>query len=329
MNEIARLRSVLRNTITRYIDLKRALGREYAGERRILAHLDRFLANGNADLTPKTFARWCGTQEHMSSGVRRNRMRVVRNLCLYRRRTDPCCFVPDVVLFPPLHQPVRPHIFSEDEIARLLRAADTLQPASNSPLRREVFRLAIVLLYTAGLRRGELLRLTVGDYDPLESLLHIRASKFHKSRLVPLSPDATKEIDVYLKRRSGLRLSRSKDAPLLCNLARRGDRSYSGGGLAQGLRSLLQTTKIRTASGRLPRVHDFRHAFAVRALLRWYRSGMDVQAKLPFLAAYMGHVSIVSTEYYLPFVEDLATSASERFARHCGALVRADHGGKS
>jgi integrase len=69
------------------------------------------------------------------------------------------------------------------------------------------------------------------------------------------------------------------------------------------------------------RVHDFRHTFALEALLRWYRAGADVQAKLPLLATYMGHVSIASTEYYLKFVEPLGLSASERFARHCGGLI--------
>jgi integrase/recombinase XerD len=71
----------------------------------------------------------------------------------------------------------------------------------------------------------------------------------------------------------------------------------------------------------LPRTHDFRHAFAVSVLLRWYRAGVDVQAKLPFLAHYMGHVSIVSTAYYLQFVEPLAAAASTRFADACGALI--------
>ena len=87
------------------------------------------------------------------------------------------------------------------------------------------------------------------------------------------------------------------------------------------MRALFRRADIRTATGHLPRTHDFRHAFAVNALLRWYRAGLDVQAKLPFLAVYMGHVSVVSTAHYLQFVEPLATAASARFADHCGDLV--------
>jgi integrase/recombinase XerD len=75
------------------------------------------------------------------------------------------------------------------------------------------------------------------------------------------------------------------------------------------------------AKGRLPRVHDFRHAFAVNALLRWYREGAEVEAKLPLLATYMGHASVVSTHYYLHWIEPLRTAASEKFAHHYGELV--------
>ncbi len=110
------------------------------------------------------------------------------------------------------------------------------------------------------------------------------------------------------------------ERPLIAHGART-LRPYTGTGFTDGVHQLLWETGIRTADWRLPRVHDFRHGFAVQALLRWYRQGLDVQAKLPWLATYMGHVSIASTHYYLAFVEPLRAAASARFARHCGALV--------
>ena len=325
MSDSSSFPSVIGTTMIQYMDLKVALGRRYEVERRILTHLDSFLAAINADLTAESFLAWCCTHKHLASGVRRNWMRVVRNLCLYRRRTDPSCFVPDPSHFPPLHQPLKPHIFTEVEIARLLDAVDLLRPGNRSPLRRENFRLALVLLYTTGLRRGELLRLTVGDYDPVEGTLLVRESKFHKSRLLPLSPDGVCEIDAYLLVRRGRRLPVSADSPLLWNRYGGGG-AYTGEGVASTIRNLFKTTGIRTVSGRLPRVHDIRHSFAVQALLRWYRVGDDVQAMLPLLATYMGHVSIVSTEYYLHFVDEVASVASKRFADHCGALVTTPKG---
>jgi integrase len=315
------LGSALGSTISQYLALKQALGRRYAVERKVLRHLDAFLAPLGSDLRPETFARWCHSQEHLSSGVRRKRMQIVRNLCLYRRRGEPACFVPDSSQFPPSHQTLSPYIFTEAEVAKLLHAAGSLVPTTRTPLRPQVFRLAIVLLYTTGMRRGEFLRLSVGDYDPGECTLLVRESKFHKSRLLPLSQDGVQEINSYLEARRAHQGSVAAEAPLLWN-RHKGGSGYSGSGFSNVIRALFRAAEIHTAAGALPRVHDFRHTLAVHALLRWYRSGVDVQTKLPFLAAYMGHVSIASTEYYLHFVDELAAAASDRFARHCGALVK-------
>ena len=187
--------SGLSASIRSYLTLKRALGRQYAAEEWVLGHLDRFLAVRGVDLVAETFASWCLTLQHLASGTRRARMRIVRNLCLYRRRGEPGCFVPDERLFPPVHQAIRPHIFTDSELVHLLAAARTLTRSPNSPLRPENVRLATVVLSTTGLRRGELTRLTVGDYDPPQRTLAIRESKFHKSRLVPLSADTAREIE--------------------------------------------------------------------------------------------------------------------------------------
>ncbi len=313
-------RSVLSVTIGSYLTLKRALGRQYAAEEWVLAHLDRFLAARHADLVAETFAAWCLTLQHLATGTRRGRMRIVRNLCLYRRRSEPGCFLPDARLFPSVHQAIRPHIFTDSQVVRLLAAACTLARSPNSPLRPENMRLAIVLLYTTRLRRGELTRLTVGDYDLPQRTLAIRQSKFHKSRLVPVSADTAREVESLIEMRGRRRLPAGADSPLLWNRSPRTG-GYSGGALSGAMQALFRRAGVRTATGQLPRTHDFRHGFAVTALLRWYRAGLDVQAKLPFLAAYMGHVSIVSTAYYLQFVEPLASAASARFADHCGALI--------
>ena len=195
MSEKRPFASIFGPALARYLALKEALGRRYDTERAVLKLLDAFCAAEGTDLAPETFAQWCWTQEHLTSGVRRARMRIARNFCLYRRRTEPSCFVPDAALFPPLHQSVQPHIFTETEIGGLLRAAEALEPTPRSLLRRETFRLALVLLYTTGLRRGELLRLTVGDYDPEGRKLLVRESKFHKSRLLRLSVDGSQHVE--------------------------------------------------------------------------------------------------------------------------------------
>ena len=305
----------------RYLELQESLGRKYGVERGVLKNLDRYLTTGTdstTDLDQDTFSSWMRAHEALASGVRRNWMRIVYNFCLYRRRTEPACFLPEPALFPPLHVPIRPHIFSEDEILRVLAAADRLGPHSNSLLRREVYRLAVVLLYTTGMRRRELAHLTLGDYSPIERTLLIRASKFHKSRILPLSADGAREMEAYLAARHSQRLPADTGAPLLVHGKRGG---YSPPGVCQGIRGLFRSANVRTVSGALPRVHDLRHTFAVHALMRWYREAADIQVKLPYLSAYMGHVSIISTEYYLPFISPLAEAASEKFEKLCGTLL--------
>jgi len=315
--------SLLAPVFARYVDLKRALGRRFDNETRTLQSLDQFLrdrATMYPDLSAAVFQAWCHAQEKVASGVRRHRMLVVYNFCLYRRRSEPQCFVPDPALFPKLHQRLRPYIFSEQEVARLLRAASELNRVPTSPLRPEVIRLAIVLLFTTGIRRGELLRLTLADYNRQESTLLVQATKFYKSRLLPLNRDIADEMDRYLQARAQRKLSVSPDTALIWN-ARKGGRAYTGTGLQRCLGPLFQQCSVFTAKGRVPRIHDARHSFAVHALLRWYREGVDVEAKLPLLATYLGHGSALSTYHYLHWIEPLRTAASERFARHYGKLV--------
>ena len=313
--------SLLHPLMQQYIALQQALGRRYHTEQYVLAGLGRFLAHHTTpDLTAETFAAWCRTQNHLKPGVRRARLRIVRNFCLYRQRTAPQCFIPDPQEFPAPHQPLHPHLFTETEIVRLLQAAACLKPVPHAPLRAAVLRLAIILLYTTGLRRGELLRLVIGDYDPRAQTLLIRGSKFHKSRYLVLAADGARELEQYLQARRHYHLPVDATIPLIGHGSAQG-RAYTGGGLGTILRQLCHRAAVSTADGRCPRVHDFRHSFAVQVLLRWYRNGDDVQAKLPFLATYMGHISIASTAYYLPFIEALAGVASARFAAQYATLV--------
>jgi len=121
----------------------------------VLAHVDHFVTTQGGDLTSDSFAGSCLTLQHLASGTRRSRMRIVRNFCLYRRRGELASFLRDALLFPPRHQVVRPHLFTNAEVVRLLAAIGALPAAPTSPFSRENLHLAIVLLYTTGLRLGE------------------------------------------------------------------------------------------------------------------------------------------------------------------------------
>jgi integrase/recombinase XerD len=312
----------LRRAVADFLALKTALGRKYVSERRTLEQLIRHAGPNSVSLTPKMLADWCLTLVHLSPAVRGHRLRLVRNFCLYWRRTRPDVAVLDHSLIPRPQAPVRPYIFRAEEVARLVARARRLPRRSLAPLRSEVLALAIVLLYCTGLRRGELLRLVISDYDAADRTLLVRASKFHKSRILPLSTDASEAIERYLRARCQRRLAVASTTPLVWN-GYDGGRAYTPSGLTNALRMLYRAEDVRKPDGRPPRIHDYRHTFAVHALLRWYRAGENVQVKLPYLSIYMGHVSIVSTERYLPFVAGLAGAASALFERSSGKLVTA------
>ena len=132
--------------------------------------------------------------------------------------------------------------------------------------------------------------------------------------------DVAKEVERFLKVRRTTYPSALDTEPLIQSPCGRG-RSYTGQGLYLNLRLLFARAGIRTAAGRLPRVHDFRHSCAVNALIRWYRAGVDVEARLPLLATWLGHVSIMSTYHYLHFVEDLRSAANSRFMDSYGGII--------
>ena len=307
--------------VASYLANRHAFGRRYSSEEWMLGTVRRFLvAKRAADLDRRVFDQWRRTLNQLSPNTRRGREMAVYKLCCYRRRSEPQCFVPDPLSFTrPRPCPLRA-LFEPAQIAELLHRASALPPHSHSPLRPHVVRLAIVLLYTAGLRRGELVRLRMDDVDSRSGVLRIRESKFHKSRWVILSRSAREELHRYLALRRRTHNGTSPMAPLLFN-GKRDSSCYSGGGLGQAIRSLIVTANIRDSSGRHPCIHSMRHSFAVSALLRWYEAGADVQSYLPKLALYMGHVSIVSTAYYLRQMPAVVMRASERFARAYGAVI--------
>jgi integrase/recombinase XerD len=312
--------------IAAFIAHRRVLGRRYYGEEGVLRDLHRFMvAWDGTDLTAEAFEEWCRVQHGLSPNTLYNRQLLVRKLCLFRRRSEPSCFVPDPACFAHRRPYRRAVIVTPAQVGRMLRAASNLSE-TYSPMRSAVMRMALVLLYCAGLRRGEVTRLTLADIDHRTGIVHIRESKFHKSRWVPLSTGARRELRGYLRIRRQHRVG--FDLPLLCNCrpgyGHLGWHGFTGESVAAGIRELFTRADVHDAEGRRPRVHDLRHSFAVEALSRQYRTGRDVQSFLPRLSLYMGHVSIVSTARYLQFVPDIACAASERFRRGFTHVIAAE-----
>lgn len=308
-------RSWLGPSLKRYLDLKRSLGRVFRREGAVLAHWDNFVHCSyprRCGVRAQMFAQWTNELAHLSPTGSRAHQRIVRNSLLFYARDHRNTFIPDPLTFPKPAPVLVPRLISEEEMARVLGAAQQLLPTAENPLRAETLRVGLILLFCCGLRLGELLRLKLSDIDMERAVLSIRLTKFHKSRLVPLSPSAAEELKGYLKTRKQMKLPTAPDAFLMWS-QRRSPEVYGPGSLLSLWHQLCVSARVLTAQGHPPRLHDARHSCAVLVLHRWYAQGADVQAKLPYLAAYLGHVSPASTHYYLKLTPELRQAASERF----------------
>ena len=308
--------------VERYLRHHRALGLRYRGVEHALSQLGRHLVTSGAkDLDATHYESWRRSRSSLHSNSRRKTEQMVRRFCLYRRRSEADFFLPSADGFSRLRPYVRPVIIEPAQIARMLAEADKLSVHNKSPLRPAVGRIATVLLYTAGLRSGELRRLQVQDIEDDGTVLRIRESKFHKSRLVPLSESAQDEVRRYLKRRATFAVGCTDSGPFLCNRSRRTVCPYSAPGFQSMINGLFKAAAVTDREGRVPRIHDIRHTFAVQSLLQSYRKAGDPQALLPKLTLYLGHVSIESTMHYLKLVPEVAHLASQRFEAAFGASV--------
>lgn len=294
-----------------YLRHFRALGLRYDGVAHVLCVLGRHLsANGAQDLVEEAYERWRCSRAHLHGNSRHKAELIVRRFCRYRLRADPRAFVPAAESMSRRRGYVRPVILEPVQVLAMLEAADRLAPTYHSPLLPAVSRVAVALLYTCGLRSGELRRLRVDDVESEGAVLHIRQSKFHKSRLVPLSESTRVEVARYLARRETVAAAAG---PFIFHRHAGAIAPYSEPGFHTLIRRLIIAAHVRDAEGRAPRIHDLRHSFAVQSLIRAYREGGDPQAALPRIALYMGHVSIESTVHYLRLVPAITALASQRF----------------
>jgi len=319
------LHSWLADRIGRFIELRRLSGSDYSSQARLLTYFDRFLVEhypSGPAVTRQIVDHYLRGLPHLRPRVLFNRFCVVRLLCEYIARTDPRCYVPEPMRCITAPQVFHPYIFTGEEIESLLSATSTLTPFGS--LRPHTYRTLFGLLYTSGIRVGEAFALTLKDFQPENDLLYIAEGKFRKARWVPLHPSASRELHRYVKRRL-MNGPRAGDAPLFVNL-RAGRLRHCT--VYHTFRQLLEKCGIEHHKHTGPRIHDLRHTFAVHILLAWYRDGRDVNARLPALATYMGHVDMTSTQVYLRPTAELLEHVGNRFHNHYVHNVK-HHGGRS
>ncbi len=238
---------------------------------------------------------------------------VLRGLYRYAISRGLVSVSPLLTTVPKLPEPFIPYIYSRDELRRLFNS--TTSHRKHRKLEPHTLRAILVLLYGAGLRVSEAVALTLDDVDLAAALITVRASKFNKTRLVPLGPDLNQLMVQYEASRKEAGHSQSGTAPFFVLL--------QGGGVQIKLvqdtfRGLREYADVRRADGARyqPRLHDLRHCFAVHRLVSWYQQGADVQKLLPQLSTYLGHVNIAATQIYLTMTPELLHEAAVRFERY-------------
>jgi len=304
----------LQAAIDSYLSLKRGLGAVFLAETRILRSFGRAVGDIPIDTIDVSACRaFCrGTGPPTRWWERKHY--TLRDFFTFLVSRGHLVVAPLPEAGPKLPRSFEPYVYSRDEIQRLLDATDLLKD-ERSPLQHITFRMLLLVLYAAGLRPSEGLRLRFCDVDFDERLLAIWDTKFFKSRLVPVGTDLTMALASYGKERQRL--------PMLAGTRSVFFATREGKAISLGkLESVFARLRVRAGIERpsedrwQPRLHDLRHAFAVHRLIAWYREGADVQACLPLLATYLGHVNISGTQSYLTMTPELLAEASARFERY-------------
>jgi integrase len=216
------------------------------------------------------------------------------------------------------------HLYTDEEVQRILQAA-LAYPSPKAPWRPIWLFTMLILAYCAGLRGGEVARLKLGDINPREGTIEIRETKFFKHRRLPLAPGVMTALKRYLSLREQAAAPMSPDSPLFWSPQR--NRGYTVGGMRHVLTDVLRRAGVKPSRGAIgPRIHDLRHSMVGHRMRDWYKSGINPQSRLPYLATYLGHKDIRSTLVYLNITPELLQQASERFRKNGAAALRVAEG---
>jgi len=321
-------RSPVASRLQDFWEMRVALGRKGEGDHKILTGLDRFLMGElkpGRPVTAEIADRWFKSMEHLSAGTRLNRMSILRLFCMYLSHFDPRTCVVHQSFLPRRNRPA-PYIYSQQEVCLILDAARKIGP--DGSLRPLLIATVIGLLYSTGIRIGEAMKLILADVDIQGELLTIRETKFMKSRYVPLSTSTAKHLADFLHQREMAKFPTIPSAPVfICPSGR----AYRPGRICSIFLEIIRSIGLRGPKGeRGPRIHDFRHTFAVSRLAHWYQQGENINAKLPLLATYLGHSALTGTEIYLHATAELLEKTSTRFKNHFAIpFLKRNKGGRN
>jgi integrase len=294
-----------------YVALRRDLGYRSPSQERALRSFARYVDQlGHEGPIPlEASLGWATSSVSTDPRNPARRLATVRGFLRHLSAVDGATAVPPPGLIGPVGHRTPPHIYSDREISQLLQAATGLAPIGG--LRPHCYATLFALIACTGLRISEALALACGDVDLAGGLLTVRTGKRGRTRLVPLHPSALAPLRDYAADRTR-RFGRPDDEQAFFRTDRSEKISYN---TANHAFTVLRRELGWTAVGRTraPRVHDLRHRMVVRRIQAWHAEGVDVDAKIPALATYLGHVEVRDVYWYLSAVPELMSIVADRF----------------
>ena len=300
----------LEQALKDYLDIRRSLGYRLQKAEGLLRNFVAFLqAEGAPYITRELALRWATQPAKAEPSTWAGRLGTVRRFAIWHSAIEPRSEIPPTGLLPYRYHRKPPHIYSDAEIKKLLRR--TQQLPSPKGLRARTYKTLFGLLVATGMRVNEALGLDRPDVDLERGILYMRRGKFGKSRYWPVHPTTVVALKKYAQARDRLFPAPLTPAFFLSERDRRITEwiaRYTFAKLSQRLGLRAQAK----GHGRGPRLMDMRHRFAVRTLVHWYRTGLDVERELPQLSTSLGHVHINDTYWYLEAVPELLQLATDR-----------------
>jgi integrase/recombinase XerD len=307
--------NTLRQAAQEYLTLRRSLGFKLRDDGKLLLAFVKFMEQHRASyITMKLALAWAQQPSAVQPAYWAHRLSVVRIFARHRSAFDPRTQIPVPGLLPFQPKRARPYLYSDAEIKALLSAALKMPCRyERGKLRPWVYYCLFGLLAVSGLRLGEARNLALEDVDLEAAVLTIRGAKCGKTRLVPLHHSTCQILAEYIRRRN----RHWRGRPVCSHLfVSSGGRRLDGADIHRAFYALSRKIGLRSPTDNHgPRLHDMRHRFATNTLVRWYRSGEDVERKLPYLSAYLGHGHVSDTYWYLSVCPELMREAMSRLER--------------
>ncbi len=304
--------SILSDEMNHFVKLKQHSGSDYKSSAKLLERFDKHLVVllfNNKILTRSVFQNYFKTINHLCSRGFSNHYSVLQQFTAWLNQHETSSYV--LEKRPAIDRSYsRPaYIFSIDEIKTILD--NSLYFSEREEFIPGLYQTLFSLLYSTGMRISEALALDYDSFTNDKNLIHIRKGKFRKERYLILSNTTANRLNKYIVQYRAI-LPLSVESPMFVN-TRQNPLSYNSARSAF-IKALNKSNIIKDNSG--PRLHDFRHTFAVHRLLQWYKNEQNINAKLPFLSTYMGHVNINSTQVYLEATGELLQAGNERFYKY-------------